>query len=109
MTEKLTIKDLNCGNCTIETCDKHPKNRPSPKHPLELRQWYTTANATIEEVGCARHPLALQVLAAPVIEELERRVAEYQETAKRIECSHPSYVASGIEEAIKLLKGGVPP
>ena len=112
MTEKLTVKDLNCENCTTICCGFHPHcvayREPIFEERVEAVRWFVSV------WGCARHPLALQVLAAPVIEELERHVAEYQETAERIECPHPSYVASGIEEAIKLLKervdnGEVPP
>jgi hypothetical protein len=102
MTEKLTIKDLNCGNCTTICCGFHPDcvayREPIFEERVEAVRWFVSV------WGCARHPLALQVLAAPVIGELKERVSEYQETAKRIECPHPSYVASGIKEAIKLLK-----
>ncbi len=121
MTEKVTIKDLTCKTCT--------RKKIQDQEGDILISWYCIPlkmemgrdpdmdddDLTImDRCGCAHHPLTLQVLAGPVIEELERHVAEYQETAKRIECPHPSYVASGIEEAIKLLKervdnGEVPP
>ena len=109
-TEKHTIKDLHCENCN--KCEKNPNDDyfcAVTNTEIDFTDFESTKLR-----GCASHPLALQVLAAPVIEELEMRVAEYQETAKRIECPHPSYVASGIEEAIKLLKervdnGEVPP
>ena len=71
MSDKLTIKDLNCQNCTIEECDLHPKHKPADRHRLVLRQWYATSTDAIKGAGCASHPLALQVLVAPVIEELE--------------------------------------
>ena len=85
MTPKLTIKDLNCGNCPgpcpvlFGTCfDDRAEN---------------SHTGITNVIGCAAHPLALQVLAGPVIEELERLLKESADESYR--------------DAIKLLKEGV--
>ncbi|MDD3019840.1 MAG: hypothetical protein PHX61_02520 [Alphaproteobacteria bacterium] len=51
-------------------------------------------------VGCTSHPLALEVLAEPVIEELEKQIEDAKKNVnwERVE---------GYGEAIKLLKEGV--
>jgi hypothetical protein len=74
--------------CEIRGCTIHPM----------IKSW-------IEIHGCLYHPGARAYLNKDVIAELERRAVEYRNTAKRIECAHPSYMASGIEEAIALLRG----
>ena len=111
MTTKLTIKDLNCQNCTNETCDKHPKNAPSQRQIYKVRQWYETAADTIKEVGCASHPLVLQVLAASVIGELEKEEEEqigiYQNATTMNEEVYHQGIAFGIQRGAALLKGGV--
>jgi hypothetical protein len=56
MTE-LTIKDLNCS-----TCNKYRWGGCSTGMAYDSH--------IISSVGCASHPLALQVLAKPVVEEL---------------------------------------
>jgi hypothetical protein len=104
MTQKtLTIKDLNCGNCPgpcpvlFGTCFD---DREDNSHTSITRV-----------IGCASHPSALQVLAAPVIEELGKEEKEqieiYQNaTAKNEEVYHQGIVFV-IQMAIKLLKEGV--
>ena len=62
------------------------------------------APAVTRERGCASHPLALQVLAAPVIGELERRNMSSKKMNIGMLCTG---VREGREEAIHLLKEGV--
>jgi hypothetical protein len=59
--------------------------------------------AVVKSCGCLYHPLALRVLAGPVIEELDR---EY----KKYETDHSTYfqgLRESYDKAITLLKGGV--
>jgi len=65
----------------------------------------------IKIVGCLSHPLALQVLAAPVIAELERQHADLIDIELHTPESHndvvnDSYKADGIQISINILKGG---
>ena len=96
MTLKLTIKNLNCGNC------------PGPCPVLfgsffEGRAESEMAPIT-KAVGCASHPLALQVMAAPVIEELEKRNKQDPTLGIGVPTSQKK---EGYREAINLLKEGV--
>jgi len=99
--DELTIKDLNCDTCKNDECDWHPDQAPFPE---EVTFFVSDLREVIKETGCASHPLALQVLAGPVIERLESQKATlrtYLPMAFRV---------GGIEmadRAIKLLKEGV--
>ena len=100
MTTKLTIKDLNCGNCG--KCEKNPNDDyfcAVTNTEIDFTDFEST-----ELRGCCLHPLALQVLAGPVIEELERRNARSKKMNVGMLCTG---VREGREEAIKLLNGGV--
>ena len=99
MTTKLTIKDLNCGNCpNDQECPTYDDIKVPPD--AQRRRRWERRQAT-GKVGCASHPLALQVLAGPVIEELERR-------AKQAEAiDGKGMLILGYTEAIKLIEGGV--
>jgi len=109
MTENLTIKDLNCGNCTTICCGFHPDcvayREPIFEERVEAVRWFVSV------WGCARHPLALQVLAAPVIEELETeekdRIYTYEHSTTMNEETYSQGIIWGIQKAIKLLKEGV--
>ena len=108
MTAQLTIKDLNCKNCTNRVVNANDDwfckvTREEIGGEFEL--------VCTEKHGCCHHPLALQVLAAPVIEELGKEEKEqieiYQNaTAKNEEVYHQGIVFV-IQMAIKLLKEGV--
>jgi hypothetical protein len=104
MTEKLTIKDLSCENCKYaeETnSNEYPfKCTISKPVPMMVHTW---ALAWLKYCGCASHPLALQVLTAPVIEELENRQKQC-DWDYGDECAY-GHTAFG--DAIKLLKEGV--
>ena len=94
MTEPLSIKGLNCSTCPnapVKEINKRYDKFDTYKYFCRLKQvWiFGTAFNTMEITGCASHPLALQVLAAPVIAELKK---------------HPEYCMR-YEEAIKLLQG----
>jgi hypothetical protein len=107
--QKLTIKDLNCGNCT------NYKTAPHPIYPYDIhycgseriseRQKYCT-----EDKGCASHPLALQVLAASMIEVLERQNSEYAQKAIDSKDINRAMLYAGesigLGKAIKLLYDG---
>ncbi|MDD4417091.1 MAG: hypothetical protein PHI70_09955, partial [Proteiniphilum sp.] len=68
MTEKLTIKDLNCGNCPLPYCedestDTRFKYCPKIDHYVQMRFDgayipYTQSAQDIMKTGCASHPLA---------------------------------------------------
>lgn len=105
MTEKaLTIEDLNCTNCPHAektNSDIYPfKCTISKPVPMMVHCW---ALAWMRYTGCALHPLALQVLAAPVVGELERR-ANQAEPFGEYPASGKGLYLLGIAEAIKLLK-----
>jgi hypothetical protein len=91
--EKPTIKDLNCGNCSVICCGFHPKcvatREPIFDQYAEAVRWFTSV------WGCARHPLALRVLAAPIIEELEKR-------ATILECREPKIGTRMENEALSI-------
>jgi hypothetical protein len=109
MTEPLTIKDLNCGNCSSLKIDSDGDLW------CEKRNWLFTKEFREEDivvVGCASHPLALQVLAQPVVVKLERLMTEARQ-------EHDGAMSYGLrldrrgkvdamELAIKLLKGDAP-
>jgi len=95
----LTAKDLNCGNCIKQ----YHKECPMYKSLNDREAWRTS-----EVCGLACHPLALQVLAQPVVEELKNLTLGAHESTKRDGNARGYFVAFGIEEAIKLLKGGAP-
>jgi hypothetical protein len=112
MTEKLTIKDLNCGNCPFDGVADKDDSCPFERVCIKTGMTITESmESFIAELGCASHPLALQVLAAPVIEELERLKTEAR---KEHDCAQ-SYgfrldrrgKVDALELAIKLLKEGV--
>ena len=74
MTTKFTTKDLNRGNCTNDTCEYHELNNDCKAYNAKtgkIRAETLQAQKITAKVGCASHPLALQVLAGPVIKELE--------------------------------------
>ena len=102
MTTKLTIKDLNCGNCpNDQECPTYDDIKVPPD-AQRRRRW--ERSQVTGKVGCASHPLALQVLAGPVIEELEKRNARSKKMNVGELCAG---VREGRSEAIKLLKEGV--
>lgn len=114
-TQKLTIKDINCGNCNNKNTEKCPlyHEMMSTERKKPWNWWVPTGSdvimAVTETVGCASHPLALQVLAAPSITELEKK----KSLTHKNECQSRSWKRwelagwekEGFEEAIKLLKG----
>ncbi len=110
MTEKLTIKDLNCGNCTTICCGFHPDCVAYREQIFEERveavRWFVSV------WGCARHPLTLQVLAGPVIAELENmKTNAHKRMNACLDLGYDGNWQGGkeeaFEEAIKLLKEGV--
>jgi hypothetical protein len=72
MTEPLTIKDLNCDTCPTTKCFHHPMHWKTSSQCWSKADHEKVWEFT-KEYGAACHPLALQVLAGPVIAELERR------------------------------------
>jgi hypothetical protein len=108
MTEPLTIKDLNCSTCPNKEMRHsygYDRDRPSCK----LTKWFldfpnpdeTIVKDFVGVVGCASHPLALQVLAGPVIAELEHMRGGFYVGVRGEGFIH------GISTAISLLKEGV--
>ena len=107
MTEPLTIKDLNCSTCPNapeKEINKKYDNFETYKYFCKLKQlWiFGTAYNTMEITGCCLHPLALRVLAQPVIAKLEHYVGRLG--------TYPDNVQSirAYKDAIKLLKGDAP-
>jgi len=106
MTEPLSIKDLNCSTCTNK----------DPYGYCPIDGWKVIGNhcTTVQEsftgmCGCASHPLALQVLAKPIIDELEcelkdQRVLEETHYRKEHAAIHKA-IGDTVEYAIGLLKG----
>jgi len=103
---KLTIKDLNCGNCPVA------ERRNSSEYPFTCTICKPIPTAVHKYVvayqhyfGCASHPMALQVLAGSVIVELEKTI----KTNSRWPKLEPYYegVNAMCENTIKLLKEGV--
>jgi len=98
MTEQLTIKDLNCSTCQhyqykiVET---------EGEYCLIADEFIDNSTDHMEKVGCASHPLALQVLAGPVITELEHMRGGFYVGVRGEGFIH------GISTAINLLKEGV--
>ncbi len=97
MSEPLTIKDLNCSTCNTN-CNVMPKSKRKEDANF-LSPRYHARHLAVEMMGCASHPLALQVMAAPVIAELEQLKGNvYQDFGGR-----NAYYA--YEITTKLLKG----
>jgi hypothetical protein len=118
MTEKLTIKDLKCSTCPNKEVRKSSgfgRERPRCKITgwfLDIpRPGQSIQTEFVGVVGCASHPLALQVLAAPVIEELGKEEKEqikiYQNATTMNEEVYHQGIVFGIQRAAKLLKEGV--
>jgi hypothetical protein len=111
MTEPLTIKDLNCGNC---------QNYTTGPHPIFSKDIHYCGTERISEYqrqctqhkGCASHPLALQVLARSAIEKLESAIREDEQICAAIIDPEGKAFRRGeikmAKEAIKLLKGDAP-
>jgi len=96
-TEPLTIKDLDCSTCS---------KRETLQCPIELAVDIGLAKHLSEVCGLACHPLALRVLAQPVVAELKKTIRTNSKWPKL----EPYYC--GVNEmckiAIKLLKGDAP-
>ena len=114
MTAPLTIKDLNCGNCTNDECEYHELNNDCKAYNVKtgkIRAETLQAQKITAKAGCALHPLALQALAAPTIEELEKEEKEqigiYQNATTMNEEVYHQGIVFGIQRAAKLLKEGV--
>ena len=113
MIEPLSIKDLNCRTCP----HKIKSTQRLGFMKCDLSNYLITPDTPIgdhmEIVGCASHPLALQVFAQPIVEELERRKDAWK---KSMTTYHPLETAvkttkarmRGIDEAIKLMEGDAP-
>ena len=108
--EHLTIKDLNCGNCPKHSIKAHPI-RSGNIHMCGDDRIDDMAPSVTKERGCASHPLALQVLAGPVIEELEKEEKEqigiYQSATTMNEEVYHQGIVFGIQRGATLLKEGV--
>ena len=91
MTKQLSTKDLNCGNCIKQ----YHKECPMYDSINDNEAWRTS-----EVCGLACHPLALQVLAQPIIIELDLMLGGSGVGARFEGFTH------GISKAIRLLKGG---
>jgi hypothetical protein len=109
MTAPLTVKVLNCGNCTIphkvvNGLSRHPKFYCNDVElPISTYQ-------SVCERGCCTNPLALQVLAHNAVEELTRRISVCESVRKELSIDSRSYselrsAEKAFSEAIKLLKG----
>lgn len=116
MTE-FTIKNLNCSTCNNTKCDLYDLDEVAKNRILDMgRVMLMRCHAEI--YGCASHQIALQVLAGPVVAELERRVETQSKESDRTCAGAIGYnpnlfmrsrgIEYGYEEAIKLLKGGLP-
>jgi hypothetical protein len=101
MTDKLTIKDLNCGNCPLHSVKAHPIRCYGDIQLCDGKRVNDMMPLTTRERGCASHPLALQILTAPVIEELERLRDEISPVYNE------GRTGINITDAIKFLKEGV--
>ena len=98
---KLTVKDLNCENCDAS---KKNVNEDYFCGMTNTEIDFTDFDST-KLRGCCLHPLALQVLAGPVIEELKKH---NDDTESRLFTGNFSEgIIKGRKEAIKLLKEGV--
>ena len=111
MTEKVTIKDLTCKTCT--------RKKIQDQEGDILISWYCIPlkmemgrdpdmdddDLTImDRCGCAHHPLTLQVLAGPVIAELEKTI-KINSRWPKLEAYYQG-VNIMSEFAIRLLKEG---
>jgi len=101
-TKILTIKDLNCGNCIKQ----YHKECPMYESLNDKEAWRTS-----EVCGLTCHPLALQVLAQPVVKELETRISKLLPICVQdddhpwaLTCS-PNPKVESYNDAIELLKG----
>ena len=98
-SEKLSIKDLCCSTCTNPDCPTWIGTNLKMAQSGKMRMH--VIGGVVETLGCCYHPLALQVLAQPIIEELEKRI-QYGETN-----GFPEEFRDGLHEgyqvAIKLL------
>lgn len=113
MTEQLTIKDhpCNCATCTNKSCPVFGREPPITEEMIrksKIADEVDKARALIFMdstgwIGCMFHPLALQVLAGPVIAELNKR----EHNIGMHPCALESGRIGGYNEAIKLLKEGV--
>jgi len=104
MTAPLTIKDLNCSTCPnriIAPIGSRVCTILTVEHPDSYQIGIPFYQ---EVVGCASHPLALQVLAAPVIKELEKCITTWNENLQPSD-DYESGIISGLDVAIKLLHG----
>jgi hypothetical protein len=72
MTEQLTIKDLNCSTCPIYDTIKCPYWKQVIESKFEDIVTTRRLKDIVSFTGCCYHPLALQVLAKPIIVELEK-------------------------------------
>ena len=105
MTEKLTIKDLNCRNCGNQSTSRCPMKWEAFNGNSDKLSGFNSGN---HSCGCLYHPLALQVLAAPVIEELEERITLLENTR-----GHNTNLSGGnlsitlYRDMIELLEEGV--
>jgi hypothetical protein len=93
MVEPLSIKDLNCSTCDAQ-CEVMPKSKRKTC-TNELSPRYRARRLAVEMKGCASHPLALQVLAQPIAEELEQLKST----------TVPTKQVLTFDEAITLLRG----
>lgn len=105
MTEKLTIKDLNCGNCGNQSTSQCPMKWEAFNGNSDKLSGFNSGN---HSCGCLYHPLALQVLAAPVIEELEERITLLENArGHNMNLSGGNLSITLYREVIQLLKEGV--
>lgn len=108
--KKLTIKDLKCATCTRKDCDLSNEHLEDTKKTniLDVGR-IMIMRCTTEMHGCASHPLALQVIVVPVIEELEKeekdRIFIYEHSTTMNEETYNQGIIWGIQKAINLLKG----
>ena len=105
MTEKLTIKDLNCRNCGNQSTSRCPMKWEAFNGNSDKLSGFNSGN---HSCGCLYHPLALQVLAAPVIEELEERITLLENArGHNMNLSGGNLSITLYREVIQLLKEGV--
>ena len=106
MTDVQKITDLNCGNCTTINCGFNPKciaiRDPIFEGRKEVVMWFTTT------WGCARHPLAKEVITIPVVAALKREIKDQRELQSYHKGSHSEIhrkIGDALEYAIKLITG----
>jgi len=114
MTEPLSIKDLNCSTCSLfcegkggdfESCPALNNGKWAGQPKVKIQSLKKELLMFTKYIGCASHPLALQVLAAPVIKELEKCITTWNENLQPSD-DYESGIISGLDVAINLLKGG---